>query len=412
MLQSDAHARAASISFRQLRLFESIGRLKSVRRAAEECNLSQPAVTQALAKLEEQVGTSLFDRRANGSYPNELGDILTARTCRFFAQVEDALIDLGLPGGSSAASTVAKRLSRTQIRSLVAVVDHGSFGAAAAAVGLSQASLQRAARDLEGNVRRPFFYRTAEGVMVTPAAAEFGRRMKLAVQEIELAITEIEAAQGSFNSRIVIGAMPFGGSVLLATVLDDFVRAYPNADLKIVNENAAQMLKCLRTGSVDFVLGLLPEKSAKDLVSEAVAETPYRVVCRRGHPILRKGKVTLDDLIAYDWVIGTEGSGRRACFERLFAGRKGPQASIAACALTVVSHLLARSDRLTLMTSYEIEHVDAGLTAVNYGPIKPAPKIGITTRANWLPTRMHEDFMQTVREHIGSASVTPLRKAG
>ena len=38
---------AASLSFRQLKLFESVGRLNSVRKASEECNLSQPAVLRA-----------------------------------------------------------------------------------------------------------------------------------------------------------------------------------------------------------------------------------------------------------------------------------------------------------------------------------------------------------------------------
>ena len=48
---------AISVSLRHLKLFESVARLSSVRRASEECHLSQPAVTQAIAKLEEQIGT-------------------------------------------------------------------------------------------------------------------------------------------------------------------------------------------------------------------------------------------------------------------------------------------------------------------------------------------------------------------
>ncbi len=78
MSKQDSAARAAAISFRQLRLFAAIGDLKSVRRASEECSLSQPAVTQALAKLEEQIGSVLVDRRASGSYLNELGDLCPA----------------------------------------------------------------------------------------------------------------------------------------------------------------------------------------------------------------------------------------------------------------------------------------------------------------------------------------------
>lgn len=406
MIYMDPEARAASLSFRQLKLFESVGRLDSVRRASEECNLSQPAVTQALAKLEQQVGVTLLERRASGSYLNELGKIFHRRTTRLFVQMEEALVELGLPVAS--APMIAKRISKSQARSLIAIVETGSFAQAAEALGLSQASLQRAARDLEGNLRKPLYYRTAAGVMVTPAGIEFGRRMKLATQEIEWGIKEIEAARGSFNSQISIGAMPFGGSVLLASVLDEFVKAYPTAEIRIINESASEMLKSLRAGAVDFVLGLVQETTARDLSNEALAKTPYTIVAQRGHPILRKGKVTVADLLEYDWVVGTPGAARRGCFERLFAGGPGPNASIATCALPVIRHLLTGSDRLTLMTTYELLHEDARLVPVPFGPIEPAPAIGITMRAGWLPTQLHQAFIDLVRKYVTDAAVMPL----
>src|SRR5579859_3872124 len=104
---------AVAISLRHLRMFESVARLSSVRRASEECHLSQPAVTQALAKLEEQIGTSLLERGASGSYLNELGAIFQRRTERLFTQIERALLELGVP--ACHAPTMASRITRSQI---------------------------------------------------------------------------------------------------------------------------------------------------------------------------------------------------------------------------------------------------------------------------------------------------------
>lgn len=412
MIDMDPEARAASLSFRQLKLFESVGRLNSVRRASEECNLSQPAVTQALAKLEQQIGAVLLERRASGSYLNALGEIFHRRTTRLFEQFEQALIVLGVPGGAETAPVIAKRISRSQARSLIAIVESGSFAQAAQTLELSQASLQRAARDLEGNLKKSIYYRTAAGVMVTPAGVEFGRRIKLATQEIEWGIQEIEAAQGSVASQIAIGAMPFGGSVLLASVLDEFVRANPKVDVKIVNESASEMLKRLRDGEVDFVIGLVQETKGEDLVNEALARTPYAIAARRGHKLAKQGVVTVEDLLRYDWVCGTPGSSRRGCFERLFRGGAAPQTSIATSALPVIRHLLMRSDRLALMTSYELMH-ESELTALPFGPIEPAPAIGVTMRAGWLPTKLHQDFIDLLRRHTADATTpTLLKKAG
>ena len=411
MSTSSSAARAASISFRQLRLFAAIGDLQSVRRASEECSLSQPAVTQALAKLEEHIGLDLVDRRASGSYLNEFGAIFHARTKRFFGQIEQAVIEAGAAETSMAAKPIVNRFTRTQMRTLIGTIEHGSFELASQAMGISASSLQRAARDLEGNLHGSLFYRTAAGLLVSPTGIQFGRRMRLALQEIEWGLDEIEAARGGASRQIVIGAMPFGGSVLLASVLDDFLEAHPRADIRIINDSAAEMTKSLRDGDVDLVIGLLPDTEIDEVIGLPMAPTPYSVVVRRGHPLTRKGKIEREDLMTFDWVIGTNGSSRRACFERLFAGCKGPQAQIATCALTVLHHLLKRSDRLTLMTSYELEHGDDALRALPYKAIVPVPSLGIMMRRGWMPTKVHSDFVDIVRAQVVHPT-THLRVAG
>lgn len=399
-MEKSAAEIAEALSFRQLSLFESVGRCGSLRKASEACRLSQPAVTQAIMRLEELVGVGLIERRASGSYLNEAGTILYRRTARLLSSIESALLDLGVPGGAATAALIARRISRSQARSIVAIADAGSFAAAARSLGVSQTSLQRAARDLEGHVRKPLYHRTAAGMVVGPQGSEFGRKLKLAVQEIEWAIKEIHAAHGLSASQISIGALPFGGSVLLASVLDAFVCANDGADVKIFNEGASQMLRRLRTGEVDFVIGLVQETLADDLANEAFGATPYSIVLRRGHPLLAQGRVTLDDLLRHEWVIGVEGSSRRDCFERLFAGSPGPEASIATCVLPVIRHLLEGSDRLTLMTSYELMHEEGDLVSLPFGPIEPVPSIGITMRADWLPTQLHLDFIALLRTKV------------
>lgn len=409
-MQDTSYARLDAISFRQLRLFESVGRLNSVRRGSEECNLSQPAVTQALAKLEELIGVTLFERRASGSYLNQCGDILYRRVIRMFRQMAHALFELEVPGGMVGADAIVNRLSRSQVRSLIATIEHGSFPAAAEALGITKASLQRSARDLEANLRKTIYYRAADGVMVTPAGMECGRRMRLALQEIDWAINEIDVARDIGESRIVIGALPFGGSVLLASVLDEFLASQKHVDVRIANESASEMMRCLRDGKVDLVVGLTQETVGDDLVSQTLAETPYEVVARRGHPLADKGKVSCDDLGQYDWVVGTHGSNRRNCFDSLFADQRKPRTPITTCSLPVIRNLLSGSNRLTLMTSYELQH-ESMLVRVPYQSALPCPTIGITTRADWLPTDLHKDFINLISSRVTTNSIAPVRRA-
>jgi len=396
-------AKLDAISFQQLTLFEAVGRIQSVRRASEQCNLSQPAVTQAISKLERQLGDQLLQRRASGSYLTDLGEIFHRRVVRFFEKFDAALSRIPISGGPAVLKSTSKRISRSQARGLIALVENGALDRAALALGVSQTSLQRTVRTLEQNVHKSLMCRTAAGISITPIGNEFGKSLKLALQEIEMGRREMEIARGSAKSRLTIGAMPLGGSVLLASALDELMSAYPDVEVKIVSGNSPELLESLGMGDVDFVVGLVKKVDDSEFEYEALAETPYSIVCRRGHALLKKPRVKISDLLKHDWIIGTKGASRREAFETLFADSPGPRAKIRTSSLPVIQHLLESSDRLTLMTSYELVFEGADLAELDFGPISPIPSIGITTRANWLPIQIQQDLMELIRNRAATA---------
>ncbi len=409
MADLNSDRRGFSASIRHLRLFESVAQLHGVRRASEECHLSQPAVTQAIAKLEEQLGVQLLIRCATGSYLNEFGVIFHARTQRFFAQMEQALLELGVPSSPFPLARVASRITRSQIRSLMAIVENGTFAHAARALDVSQTSLQRAARDLERTLRTPLYLQTAAGIMATTGAAEFARKIKVAQREIDWGVDEVEAARGKVTGEIVIGALLLAGSAVLASVISDLVSTFPNANIRILNGNAEDVLRYLRNGDVDVVIGLLRNPGSTDLAHEVLAETPYVIAGRHDHPAMRRKNLTVDNLAEYEWVIGTPGANRRIHFDNMFAGRAKPVSRIATCSLPIIRPLLAQADRLTLLTTFELMHEEDLLAAIPYGPIEPVPSIGLTMRQNWLPTQMQTQMIDLIRQRIVQA-LGPLKQ--
>ena len=405
MIEDDPQHRV-SASLRHLKLFESVARLQSVGRASEECCLSQPAATHAIAKLEEQIGVTLLERRVSGTYLNEFGEIFYRRIQRLFAQIERALMELGVPGAAPV-GMIASRITRSKIRSLVAIVENGSFAQAARALCVSQTSLQRAARDLERTVQTPLYVQTAFGLIATPAGAEFARKLKLAMRELDSAVEELEAARGNCNGEIVVGAMLLTGSVVLASVLNEFSHLYPKAGIRVQSSRAGDIMSSLRSGDVDFVFGLLRDPAPNDLVSVPLAKTPFVVAARHGHPLARKSKVTLDELADYEWVVGTPEGKRRAQFEQLFAGRPRPTTRVAIGPPRLVRLMVADSDYLTLLTSYQLFHEGDALTALPFGPIEPAPVIGLSLRENWLPTQLQSDFIALVQKRFAGLMTSP-----
>ncbi len=78
----------------QLRYFVAAARSEHMARAAEQLDLSQPALSRSIQKLEEELGLPLFDRVGRGVRLNEAGKILLRRVDRARAEFEDALREL------------------------------------------------------------------------------------------------------------------------------------------------------------------------------------------------------------------------------------------------------------------------------------------------------------------------------
>ena len=53
-------------NLRHLRVFQAVARLGSISGASREARVSQPAVTQGIAKLEALLEVALFERRQSG----------------------------------------------------------------------------------------------------------------------------------------------------------------------------------------------------------------------------------------------------------------------------------------------------------------------------------------------------------
>jgi DNA-binding transcriptional LysR family regulator len=74
-----------------LRLFDAVYRLRSVSRAAEALQLSQPAASQGLARLRAQVHDALFTRAGRGVRPTPRADRLATAVQSAIATLEEAL---------------------------------------------------------------------------------------------------------------------------------------------------------------------------------------------------------------------------------------------------------------------------------------------------------------------------------
>jgi DNA-binding transcriptional LysR family regulator len=83
------------MTLRQFEVFLAVARARSFRRAAEALHLSQPALSQHVKELEEELGARLFDRLGRSVVLTEAGRLLEEHALRVFATITGAREAIG-----------------------------------------------------------------------------------------------------------------------------------------------------------------------------------------------------------------------------------------------------------------------------------------------------------------------------
>lgn len=356
----------------------------SLTRAAKAVNLTQPALTQAIARLEADLGCALFERGAAGMAPTEPALLLAPRT-------EAALAHIGSP-----------RVTATQVRAFLALARAGSYAGASEATGLSAASLHRAVADLSVALGQRLVDRRGRSILLTPQGEKRARGFGLAMAELRSGLDEVAVWQGKTAGRIVIGAMPLSRARWLPEAIRRFHAEAPQVAIAVVEGSHADLAGPLREGEVDLMLGALRADGLhEDLAQEAVFEDRPALILRAGHPLLSEPVPDGARLAAFEWILPGRDTPLRLYWEAMMrsAGTEPPPVAIECGSVLTVRQLLVGSDALTLLSPAQLAvEIEAGLLATLPSPVPVSRTIGVTVRAGWRPTATQARFLAILRE--------------
>ncbi|MFC6673327.1 LysR family transcriptional regulator [Marinobacterium aestuariivivens] len=396
-------------NLRHLRVFREVAECRSISQAAPRVFLSQPAITQAIAKLEALLESELFERQTDGMFPTDAGRLWHNRVDRCLGYIEKGIREaLKSRSGSrpTSAQQILALLTTTQLKALVAVTEAQNFSIASRNIGVSQSSLHRAARELEQLLAIPLFEKTSTGISTTKACQALARAAKLGFAEIRQGYYELGALRSREVGRIVLGSMPLARTSILPEVINRFSIQHPDIGISVVDAPYDDLLQHLRHGDLDFLVGALRFPApADDIVQEELLAPPLAIVARKGHPLASSPKLDIATLADYPWVVPRAGTPTRAFFDSLFVdkGLPTPRRLVETSSQILIRELLRGSDRLTLISTHQIEHeLRLGLLCVlPYALSHTRRPIGITLRQHWQPTPAQGQFLEMLRDAAG-----------
>ncbi len=389
-------------NIRHLLAAHEVARSGSITHAAKRVHLSQSAVTQAVSRLENRLGTTLFLRTAAGLVVSDAGQLFLNRIDRGYAWLQAMEQMVGKRSGREG-HHVARLFTVSQLRALIAVVRSESHTRAAVQLGISQPSVHRAIRELEVLCQQRFFQRSPRGVVPSWQARQLARYASLFFAEITQGLEEIDEFRGLTQGSILIGALPLSRTRLVPRAVHRLLEEHPRTRVRIVDGPYEEQLHALLHGELDVIVGALRHPGpSSEIEQELLFRDELNIVVRPQHPLARSREVTVEELRRLNWIAPRENTPAREAFTDFFLrqGAEPPDDVIECSSLVAIRGLLLESERAALLPARQVEiEVEAGLLAVSPRLLAGTTRdIGLTLRRGWQATRLQNRFLELLRQ--------------
>lgn len=390
---------AFELNLRHLRAVIAIAERGSITAASEVVNLSQPALTQGLAKLENQFGYTLFERRSGGMVATPMGQIVVVRTKAALDHLSH-----GLKGLSAVFRHPERLMTMTQLRAFLALAEAGSFAGAASSKGLSQTSIHRGVGDLEHMIGGKLVERRGRTVWLNPAGKTLARSARLAVAEIAAAIADLGLENSSGSELIAFGALPLSRPILVPAAMGEMARIEPRAAFRVLEGSWRELVEPLRDGTIDLIVGAVRPYEIADLYQLALYEDRLVIAAGSDHPLRNTEAPSLDQLASYPWIVPPANTPLREQWEKLFAEASLPQTPIECSSVMIIGRLLTEGNFLTLLSPDQVAlQIRSGLLTRIGKPLEGSGRqLGITTRRSWRPTAIQLQFVELLKKMASS----------
>lgn len=196
------------------------------------------------------------------------------------------------------------------IQTFLAIVEEGSFSAAARRLGITQPSVSEQVRALEEHFGQPLFARPARNARLTVAGQrvrEQGQRVILALETLE---RDLEALRDGTGGVLTLVASPVPGESVLPMLLPLFHDRHPGSVVRMAIADTRTAIGRLLRNDVELAVIGGPFRHERCQV-EVLGRNELVPIAPCGHPLLQAHALTAERLADEPLVLREEGSGAR-----------------------------------------------------------------------------------------------------
>ncbi len=201
-------------------------------------------------------------------------------------------------------SALQRHLSLRHLRLVSVLGRELSLSRTAQVLHTTQPAVSRSLAQLESLVGARLFDRTTKRISLTAAGASLLQHANRVLAELDLAAEELQGIRGGISGEVRIGLLPSFSADLLGIALARAREIAPDVLFVVKSYPLASVYEALLAGQVDLMLAhaeLNVDLNTVDVRKLYVERS--RVLVRPGHPLVRRKKVSADDLATLPWVL-------------------------------------------------------------------------------------------------------------
>lgn len=180
------------------------------------------------------------------------------------------------------------------------------FKKAAERCNISQSALSTGLKQLEDHLGLQIFERDNKKVLVTPLGQEVLKRAREIVLQVNSLDELAEGIKQPLSFPLSVGVIPTIAPYLLPKIFPLLHEQYPDAELRIVEEQSHVLVDMVRKGELDTAILALPY-AHEGLLSLEFWQEDFYWVTLKGDRFSGKKEVTSDELIQSNLMLLKEG---------------------------------------------------------------------------------------------------------
>ncbi|NNU64417.1 pca operon transcription factor PcaQ [Rhizobium sp. WYCCWR 11152] len=305
---------------------------------------------------------------------------------------------------------IDSRVKFRHLQTFVEVARQKSVMKAAELLHVSQPAVTKTIRELEQVLGVDVFERDGRGIKITRYGEVFLRHAGAALTALRQGLDSVSQEQFADAPPIRIGALPTVSSRIMPRAMELFLKEKTWSRVKIVTGENAVLLEQLRVGDLDVVVGRLAGAenmagfSFEHLYSEQVV-----FAVRAGHPLLDGRQALFAGFGNYTVLMPTRGSIIRPVVENFLIanGVSSLPNQIETVSDSFGRAFLRASDAIWIISNGVVANdvADGRLALLPVDTGETKGPVGLTMRADAVPSLPQSILMQTIREAAGEAAL-------